>query len=207
MTVGERLLELRKKKGLSQEEVANILNVSRQTISKWETDSSTPDFDKIVPICELYEISANELLNTNEDKSNQSTNNSVLNNNTKNNSARNIAISVALYIISVVFLIGFSTSGKPILGLCIFLVVVAIATGIIVYNTIVNKKPKRELTKNEKMVKHINEVISITIVVIYFIVSFTTMAWYITWVLFLVNGLLEEIVKLVFSIKGDDAYE
>lgn len=207
MTVGERLLELRKKKGLSQEEVANILNVSRQTISKWETDSSTPDFDKIVPICELYEISANELLNTNEDKSNQSTNNSVLNNNTKNNSARNIAISVALYIISVVFLIGFSTSGKSILGLCIFLVVVAIATGIIVYNTIVNKKPKRELTKNEKMVKHINEVISITIVVIYFIVSFTTMAWYITWVLFLVNGLLEEIVKLVFSIKGDDAYE
>ena len=37
MNIGERLLKLRKEKGLSQEEVANILGVSRQTISKWET--------------------------------------------------------------------------------------------------------------------------------------------------------------------------
>lgn len=202
MTVGEKLLELRKKKGLSQEEVSNILNVSRQTISKWETDSSTPDFDKIVPICELYEISANELLNitTNEK-------NNVLKDNIKNNSARNIAISVALYIISVVFLIGLSTTSKPILGLCIFLIIVAIATGIIVYNSITYKKPKRELTKNELMAKRINEVISTLIVIIYFIVSFMTMAWYITWILFLVNGLLETIVKLIFGIKGDDTNE
>lgn len=206
MTVGEKLLELRKKKGLSQEEVANILNVSRQTISKWETDSSTPDFDKIVPICELYKISANELLNLNPNEDNKTINN-VLKKDTKNNSARNISISVALYIISVVFLIGLSTIGKPILGLCIFLIVVAVATGIIVYISIINKKPKRELTKNEIMVKHINEVISIMIVIIYFIVSFMTMAWHITWVLFLVNGLLEEIVKLIFSVKGEDIDE
>lgn len=207
MAVGEKLLELRKKKGLSQEETANILNVSRQTISKWETNQSTPDLDKIVPICELYEISANELLNINKDESNQSNNNDTLSNNTKNNSARNISISVSLYIISIVFLIGFSTIGKPILGFCIFLIVVSIATGIIVYNEIINKKPKNELTKNEKMIKHINEVIAIIIVIIYFVVSFMTMAWYITWVLFLVNGLLEEIVKLIFSIKGDDTNE
>lgn len=207
MTVGEKLLELRKKKGLSQEEVANILNVSRQTISKWETDSSTPDFDKIVPICELYEISANELLNTIKDE-NKSINDKIKNNNIKNKSARNIAISVSLYILSVIALV-YSTviDNNPIMGFCIFLFIIAIATGIIVYNAIVNKKPKRELTKNEKLVKEINEVISIIIVVIYFIVSFTTMAWHITWILFLVNGLLEEIVKLVFSIKGDDIDE
>ncbi len=207
MTVGEKLLELRKKKGLSQEEAANILNVSRQTISKWETDSSTPDFDKIVPICELYEISANELLNITKDENNKLINNNISKDNTKNKSARNISISVALYIISVVFLIGLSTIAKPILGLCIFLIIVAIATGIIVYNSIINKKPKRELTKNEIMVKHINQVISIIIVIIYFIVSFMTMAWHITWILFLVNGLLEEIVKLIFGVKGDDIDE
>ena len=62
MSLGERLLDLRKKKGLSQEEIAGLLDVSRQTVSKWETDQSTPDFDKIIPICNLYEIDANELL-------------------------------------------------------------------------------------------------------------------------------------------------
>ena len=62
MSLGERLLDLRKKKGLSQEEIAGLLDVSRQTVSKWETDQSTPDFDKIIPICKLYEIDANELL-------------------------------------------------------------------------------------------------------------------------------------------------
>lgn len=62
MSIGTKLYELRKKKGLSQEEVADTLNVSRQTVSKWETDQSMPDFDKIVPICELYSITADELL-------------------------------------------------------------------------------------------------------------------------------------------------
>ena len=43
-------------------EVADKLNVTRQTVSKWETDQTTPDFNKIVPLCELYDITANELL-------------------------------------------------------------------------------------------------------------------------------------------------
>mgnify|MGYP007005558589 CR=1 FL=1 len=40
------------------------------------------------------------------------------------------------------------------------------------------------------------------LLVIYFIVSFTTMAWHITWILFIINVLIEEIVKLIFSLKG-----
>lgn len=62
MDIGERLLKLRKGVGLSQEEVANKLGVSRQTISKWETGESNPDFDKIIPICELYNITTDELI-------------------------------------------------------------------------------------------------------------------------------------------------
>ena len=50
MDLGENLYNLRKKKNLSQEEVAEKLNVTRQTISKWETGESKPDFDKIVQI-------------------------------------------------------------------------------------------------------------------------------------------------------------
>ncbi len=49
--IGEKLLELRKKTNLSQEDVAFKLNVTRQTVSKWETNQSVPDFDKIVPLC------------------------------------------------------------------------------------------------------------------------------------------------------------
>lgn len=66
MSLGEKLLSLRKKKGLSQEEVADILHVTRQTVSKWETDQSMPDFDKVVPICNLYEISTDELFKEGE---------------------------------------------------------------------------------------------------------------------------------------------
>ena len=62
MNFGETLFKLRKEKKLSQEDVADKLNVTRQTVSKWETNQSTPDFDKIVPLCELYEITADQLL-------------------------------------------------------------------------------------------------------------------------------------------------
>lgn len=204
MTVGDKLLDLRKKKGLSQEEVANLLNVSRQTISKWETGESKPDFDKIVPICNLYEISTNYLLTDEVIEEKQVEEKSVKN----NSSAKNIAIAVSLYISSVVFIILFAVVfNLPIIGVCLFFITIAVATGIIVYNAIVNKKPKKEMTKEEKTLKHIREVISIFIVILYFIVSFTTMAWHITWILFLVGGLLEEIAKLIFSLRGDDSNE
>ena len=62
MNIGEKIYNLRKKKNLSQEELANILNVSRQSISKWETGESTPDLDKIVPLCNFFEISTDEFL-------------------------------------------------------------------------------------------------------------------------------------------------
>lgn len=62
MNLADRILAYRKAKGLSQEELAEVLNVSRQTISKWETGQSQPDLDKLLPLCELFEISADELL-------------------------------------------------------------------------------------------------------------------------------------------------
>lgn len=194
MSLGERLLDLRKKKGLSQEEIAGLLDVSRQTVSKWETDQSTPDFDKIIPICNLYEIDANELL------TGEKSNVKVPNDNRK--SAKTISLSIVLYILSIVWII-FSTVtlNKPILGVCVFLIIIALATGLIVYNYILNKKVKKEKTKKEKLIKQINTIITISILVLYFIISFITMAWYITWILFIINLLLEEIVKLIFSLK------
>lgn len=62
MEFHNRLYNLRKQKGLSQEELANRLNVSRQTISKWEIGDSTPDMEKLAAISELFEVSLDELV-------------------------------------------------------------------------------------------------------------------------------------------------
>ena len=62
MEFGNKLYELRKKKGLSQEELASRLEVTRQTVSKWELGDSTPDLDKLVLLAELFEISLDELV-------------------------------------------------------------------------------------------------------------------------------------------------
>ena len=62
MEFGNKLYELRKAKGLSQEELASHLEVTRQTVSKWEVGDSTPDMDKLVLLSELFEISLDELV-------------------------------------------------------------------------------------------------------------------------------------------------
>lgn len=62
MNFGERLQELRKQKNLSQEQLADLLHVSRQTISRWETSQTTPDLSSLEKLCELYEMSYDELL-------------------------------------------------------------------------------------------------------------------------------------------------
>ena len=203
--IGEKLLELRKKKGLSQEEVAQELNVSRQTISKWETDQSTPDFDKIIPICELYNITTDELLRgikKEDDVVIDTMVNEVERIDKKDKKAKGIAISVVLYITSIAAIVGFSVAGAPVLGLVFFFIINAIATGIIVYSAIVYK---RELTEEEKRAKGIGNIVSIGIVILYFIISFITNAWHVTWILFIVGGLLEEIIKLIYSLKGDES--
>ena len=62
MGFNNKLYELRKQKGFSQEELANRLNVSRQTVSKWEVGDSTPDMEKLAAISDLFGISLDELV-------------------------------------------------------------------------------------------------------------------------------------------------
>ena len=57
MSLGEKLMNLRKKSGLSQEEVAEKLGVTRQMISKWETDQRVPELIKAKLLSELYNVS------------------------------------------------------------------------------------------------------------------------------------------------------
>ena len=62
MTFGEKLQALRKKQGLSQEQLAEMLEVSRQAVSKWELNASMPDVDKIVAISRCFSVSTDYLL-------------------------------------------------------------------------------------------------------------------------------------------------
>lgn len=62
MKLNERLYELRKSNNWSQEELAEKMEVSRQTISKWESGKATPELNKLVKLAELYKITLDELV-------------------------------------------------------------------------------------------------------------------------------------------------
>lgn len=68
MDFNNRLYQLRKQKGLSQEELANRLNVSRQTVSKWEVGDSTPDMEKLIAMSDLFDVSLDKLVMGKEDE-------------------------------------------------------------------------------------------------------------------------------------------
>lgn len=227
MDLGEKLYELRKEKNLSQENVAEQLNVTRQTISKWETNQSTPDFDKIVPLCELYGITPNELL-TGEKPEEKNNNIEGEENNIKKNlfsrgkdddyenmtrnqikrkSAEVISGSVFLFIFAIAF-VGVGDTvlrwNSALVG-CTFLLLIGLGvTNIIRHFMSIPKFKKTEDEKKEdEILNQINGIIGAICVVIYFIVSFTTFAWHITWVIFIINGLICQIIKLLFMLKED----
>lgn len=62
MKLGEKILELRKKASMSQEELAEKLGVARQTISKWELGETSPDINQAKEISTLFKVSLDELL-------------------------------------------------------------------------------------------------------------------------------------------------
>lgn len=63
MTTGEKLSLLRKKKGLTQEELSEILKVLRQSVSRWEMDATFPETDKLITLSKLFGCSIDFLLN------------------------------------------------------------------------------------------------------------------------------------------------
>ncbi len=214
MNIGEKLYELRKEKNLSQEEVADKLNVTRQTISKWETNQTTPDFDKIIPICELYEISSNELLTgKKEEKISQEAEEKKekkepTREEIRKKNAQVVSTAVFIYIIAVAFIMVAIPVLRmnPIVATAIFLCIIAYATAKIIKNYMSNPKIEKseEEKKEERIIKQINGIVGTICTIIYFIISFATMAWYITWVIFIIDGLICEVVKLFFMLNANE---
>ena len=67
MNIGNNIAVLRKKKGITQEELANELGVSAQAVSKWENNSSCPDVSLLTKIADYFGVSVDALLRTQED--------------------------------------------------------------------------------------------------------------------------------------------
>lgn len=70
MTTGEKLQKLRKSNNITQEQLSEILNVSRQSISKWEGDLAFPETDKLIALAKIYHCSVDYLLNIEDNQSN-----------------------------------------------------------------------------------------------------------------------------------------
>ena len=210
MSLGQRLMELRKEKHLSQEEVAYQLNVTRQSVSKWETDQSTPDFDKILPICELFGISTEELITGEKKVINNKDDNSEIIYDTEENKQKRIgglAIGILLYFVAVAWIVSSIAAFKvnPLIATSIFLIICGVATCMIVYTAIVYKKklsPEEE--KKQKLYKQVDSILALVFTVLYFLVSFITFAWHITWIIFIIYALASEIAKLILSLRSDD---
>ena len=73
MTIGERLTNERKKLGLTQEDLGAKLNISRQAISKWESDISLPDTANLIKLSSLFSCSIDYILNGTEDEEERET--------------------------------------------------------------------------------------------------------------------------------------
>lgn len=212
MNLGNRLYELRKEKKISQEEAAEKLNVTRQTISKWETNQSQPDFDKILPLCKLYEISTEELFESNkiEKQKEDKMIDTSLDSNMKKKTALIVSISVFLYFVAVIWIIlttSFSWMDEMI-AISIFLFICAIATVLLVYHFL--SLPKKENAKEQLKRKEIEKydgAIALLFTCIYLFVSFTTSSWHITWLIWIVYALIIEIIHLILGMKGDSDEE
>jgi hypothetical protein len=131
----------------------------------------------------------------------------------KKQSALLISIAVMLYILSVVPVI---LLGDGVIGVVIMFVMIAIATGLIIYNhiskpkylkkdnTVVEefKEWKANKVENNSTYKAISGAMWSVVTALYFIISFITFAWHITWIIFLIGAAMQSIIKAVFELKN-----
>lgn len=214
MNIGETLYNLRKEKGFSQEEVADELNVSRQTVSKWETGESKPDIDKISPICELFDISYDELLDGRSMKSKENdiheddSETSSFINDIKRKRALFISCGIFCYFMAIMLAgisdeIGFGDFS----AIIFFFLFCGIGTVLIIYQGVaysLGHEEKIKLKKEEnKKKKLVIEIAATVFAFLYFFISFITMRWDVSWVIWIIFFVVKNIINLLFEL-GDE---
>lgn len=195
MNLGEKILKLRKKQNMSQEDLANILNVSRQTISKWETGESTPEIDKVVLICDYFKISTDDLLKERDIRYEKEIGKLK---------GKNKALSISLCIIiftfmciAVIFLDEICASDFLIATISL----IGLASIAIILVNLFIEEPinKPEKSKKEKI---IHSIWFLSILFIYFIISILCSNWDYSWIIFLIGLLLYRLVELIRILGG-----
>lgn len=200
MSIGEKIQTQRKKKNMSQEDLASVLNVSRQTISKWETGESNPDFDKIVPLCSFFNISTDEFLKGS---------NPILEEKIERVSKRNRALTYSICIIIMIVMsilcivfdsIGINEAYIAITSIsCIGAVLV-----ILVYYYL--SKPFEEIPKHlredNKKKRLIGSIINLVTILAYIIVSINV-GWDYTWIILIIGLLIKKIIFLSLLLKEE----
>lgn len=98
MKFNEKLIKLRKEKGLSQEELGYQLNVTRQTVSKWELGQTTPEMDKLLEMSKIFGINVDDLLDETKEIKSQTEENKT------NKSIKKIIIIVSVVLVILILL-------------------------------------------------------------------------------------------------------
>lgn len=119
------------------------------------------------------------------------------------------ATAIGLYILCPIPLFLASEMGNSVVGLCALLVIVAIATALIIVSSKAEntEEPPKELTEQEKQRKSIKTIINMVGLVIYFLLSFTTGMWTITWLVFPIIAAIWELTKAILDLKEAKKYE
>jgi len=141
MNIADRIQHLRKLKGISQEELADKIGVSRQTISKWESEQSVPDINRVVIMSDFFEVTADYLLKGIEIQAEESVKKVRL------NAYIFLGIATALNFVGLLMAIGLWHAHQNLMSLIIGLILMILGCttfGIgMIYSTEQVKKAKR----------------------------------------------------------------
>ncbi|WP_434798433.1 permease prefix domain 1-containing protein [Terrisporobacter vanillatitrophus] len=136
----------------------------------------------------------------------------------KKKSAKITAISVMMYILCPVSVIVFGSIGFETLGVVIMFLLIAGATGLLIYNNMTKpqymkqddtlvedfKEWKSTTNKSRRVRKSIESAMWAIITAIYLLISFTTGAWHITWIMFVIGAAIEKVIRAYFEYKEID---
>ena len=198
---------------LKEEMIQNLEDKYKDLIK----EGKTPEAAYNIAIAGIGDI--NGLLNELEEELKASPWQKYENEAARKKSALLTSLAVMLYILSVLPLIllsHFRSAASDTVGIAILFIMVAVATGLLIYNNMTKPRYEkesdsmieefREWKSENKERKNMRSAISsalwTTIIVIYFIVSFSTGAWYITWVIFIIGAAIESFINIFINLKS-----
>ena len=197
MSIGEKIYSLRKSKNMSQEDLANVLNVSRQTVSKWETGESNPDIEKIVPLCDFFDISTDELL-----KGSNSYLEREIVLEKKRNKALTMSLCIVIFVVMMIIMMIFDEIGvsDSLMATIILIGLGSISIILVYYFTAqpVNNR-KIKLGMNLEKRKLINSIVNMLTVI-----SFLFQAWAVSWIILIIGALIKRIIELVDILRREE---